>query len=221
MPRLRSAPPASSARTSGPAAIRLAVPLAAALSLAGAGAAWLCLSAPAAAQGLTGGAGPGGNSADADADHEAAEARANAPPPALPGAVPTIAGSARHAPADMDPNTALFDAIDRDDVTEAKDALSRGADLNATNVLGQKPIDMSIDLNHNDITFLLLSMRDTAGGSESAGQTASVSSNGAGSLTVNASSTRRKLGVQEARATRDSDGGTPKPEIGFLGFNGS
>lgn len=181
----------------------------------------LSASRPAAAQGLTGGGPRGSSQGDEDAGEAAAQARANAPPPALPGAVPSIAGSGRRAPADMDPNTALFDAIDRDDQGEAKDALSRGADLNATNVLGEKPIEMSIDLNHNDITFLLLSMREGAGGSETAAQTANVSGSAPGQLTVNASSARRTVRVQEAAAGRDRDGGAPKPEVGFLGFNGS
>ena len=81
-------------------------------------------------------------------------------PPALPGA-------ARHetaAPAtkpvlDMAPNDALFDAINRGDMTSAKDALSRGADIGAHNVLGMTPLELSVDLARNDITFLLLSMR--------------------------------------------------------------
>lgn len=83
-----------------------------------------------------------------------------APPPAIPGAVSNNAAAPATKPAsEMDPNAALFDAIDRGDFAAARDALNRGADLNARNVLGQRPVDMSIDLSRNDITFLLLSLR--------------------------------------------------------------
>ena len=66
----------------------------------------------------------------------------------------------------MAPTAALFDAINRGDIIAARDALNRGADLNAQNVLGMTPIDLSVDLGRNDITFLLLSMRS---GSDQAG----------------------------------------------------
>ncbi|MBE7211867.1 MAG: ankyrin repeat domain-containing protein, partial [Gluconacetobacter diazotrophicus] len=105
-----------------------------------------------------------------DADRDAAEAaqkaqakadaKAAAPPPAIPGAVTDEAtATSGHASADMEPTAALFDAINRGDIVSAKEALGRGADLNGRNVLGQNPLDMAIDLNRSDITFLLLSMR--------------------------------------------------------------
>ena len=81
-------------------------------------------------------------------------------PPALPGAVPRV-GEAPNAPASLDlpPTEALFDAINRGDIAEARDALTRGADLQGSNVLGMTPIALSVDLSRNDITFLLLSFR--------------------------------------------------------------
>jgi hypothetical protein len=77
-----------------------------------------------------------------------AQARDTAPPPA---------GSL-----DIPPTDALFEAINRGDLSMAKDALNRGADLSGRNVLGMTPLDLSIDLSRNDITFLLLSMRSQA-----------------------------------------------------------
>ena len=85
------------------------------------------------------------------------------PPDALPGA---RTDKDRVTPADrtaaeMDPNDALFDSINRGDIASARDAIKRGADLHARNVLGMSPLDLSVDLGRNDITFLLLSLRGT------------------------------------------------------------
>src|SRR5271166_4778306 len=84
-------------------------------------------------------------------------------PDALPGA---RTDKERVTPADrnateMDPNDALFDSINRGDLSTARDAIKRGADLHAHNVLGMTPLDLSVDLGRNDITFLLLSLRGT------------------------------------------------------------
>lgn len=81
------------------------------------------------------------------------------PPPGLPGAV----GSTNLAPSSppsqaASPNDALFDAINRGDMAEAQDAISRGADLDARNVLGMTPLELAVDLNRNNIAFLLLSI---------------------------------------------------------------
>ena len=89
-----------------------------------------------------------------------------APPPALPGARTTDNDP---APADrpaseMKPTDALFNSVNRGDITSARDAIARGADLDAQNVLGLTPIDLAVDLGRNDITFLLLSLRTNAGG---------------------------------------------------------
>ena len=103
---------------------------------------------------MGGGGGGGGGGGDAAAEEAKAAAAAAAPPPALPGAVPSDSAAPRgHVALDVNPNAALFDAINRGDLAGAKDALSRGADLQAVNILGQKPLDMAIDLNRNDITF--------------------------------------------------------------------
>ena len=82
------------------------------------------------------------------------------PPPALPGAASTGSPApANHAPVDMQPTDALFDAINRGDIATARDAISRGAELQGQNILGMTPLELSIDLGRNDISFLLLSMR--------------------------------------------------------------
>jgi hypothetical protein len=156
-----------------------------------------------------------GNPNDDDS-HPSKEDKPQEPPPAIPGAQPDE--NAAVAPADklaaeMSPNDALFDAISRGDLAAAKDALNRGAQLEAHNVLGQTPIDSSIDLDRNDITFLLLSMRPTLG----AGQPAAVASaepsrsRKGGKSVVEASASAR--GVQ-----RGANRGQPNPAVGFIGF---
>lgn len=174
-----------------------------------------------------GGGGLGGGGGGGD-DEAKAAAAANAPPPALPGAVSSDpAAPSGHMALDMNPTAALFDAINRGDLTAAKEALSRGADLAGTNVLGEKPIESSIDLNRNDITFLLLSMRNnesSSGDTRIATDTTSARSDKPGHVAINARSARRHDPVEEAsytRSHRGGDGGIAKPEIGFLGFGGS
>ncbi len=82
------------------------------------------------------------------------------PPPGLPGAVSDNTPLHNPPPPSQaaSPNDALFDAINRGDMAEAQDALNRGADLNARNVLGMTPLELAVDLNRNDIAFLLLSI---------------------------------------------------------------
>lgn len=151
-----------------------------------------------------------------------------APPAALPGAM----GAAEAAPAtmsakDMDPNTALFDAVNRGDIEAAKEALNRGADLQATNTLGQTPIDMSIDLDRHAITFLLLSMRQ--GGAATGAPAIAYAADGAPAHGHRKS--RAKHAGQDTGTLADADdtatprvrtiaagGGTPQPQAGFLGF---
>jgi hypothetical protein len=65
----------------------------------------------------------------------------------------------------LSPNDELFDAIDRGDTAAARDAIARGAALDATNAVGQTPIDESVSLGRNEITFLLVTLLH-AGGSD-------------------------------------------------------
>lgn len=192
------------------------------------------------AQLSAGGGSRGGGSGDerdaADAQQQAqakADAKAAAPPPAIPGAVTDEAtATSGHVSADMEPTAALFDSINRGDMTSAKEALGRGADLNGKNVLGQSPLDMAIDLNRNDITFLLLSMRNGTDGAPAA----SVATASADADAQPAGAARGARGKTRGRSARlaaasshtpsapqryAADGGAPKPDIGFLGFGGS
>ncbi|WP_342628261.1 ankyrin repeat domain-containing protein [Nguyenibacter vanlangensis] len=172
---------------------------------------------------------------DAEAEAEAADAakqaearraaKAAAPPAALPGAESNeeVAG---HANGDMNPTDALFDAVNRGSLNAAKEALNRGADMEAHNVLGQTPLDMAIDLNRNDITFLLLSLRTLNDGHVIAASTTNSGvemRNGSGHISINGSSHgKRGSGVMVTATHRYAqDGGTAQPEIGFLGFGGS
>ena len=84
--------------------------------------------------------------------------------PGLPGArsTPDRAAPADRPATDMEPNDALFDAVNRGDIAAVREALGRGADIRAHNILGMTPTDLSVDLGHADITFLLLSMRNAA-----------------------------------------------------------
>jgi hypothetical protein len=157
-----------------------------------------------------------------------------APPPALPGAEPATEGviPTDKAAADLPPTEALFDSIHRGDVASARDALSRGAELDGRNVLGQSPLDLSIDLNRNDITFLLLSMRGP-GGADRGPREASAAP---ASAEAPAARGRRGRAAREAAARPGrgpgeagpdggarpvlfaNDGGVPRPSVGFLGF---
>jgi hypothetical protein len=167
-------------------------------------------------------------------------AKSTAPPPSLPGAVTQ---GDRVAPAKgtviADPNDALFDAINRGDIASARDALDRGADLEAHNVLGMTPIDLSVDLGRNDITFLLLSLRNgdlqlNHRGTAQAGQTAPGGKPAPAGTKPSTAGTKQaarapatppvKQAAQIAPAAPVAprlfagDGGTPNPSVGFLGF---
>ena len=153
-----------------------------------------------------------------------------APPPALPGASSTeSAAPPTQTPSDMSPNAALFDAINRGDIAAARDALSRGAQLSAKNVLGLTPIELAVDLGRNDIAFLLLSMRgaegnDTAGPPPGQGQQAAAKAPAAHRpRPVQRTVAHKAPRVTPAARPEEAqlfahDGGTPIPSIGFLGF---
>lgn len=151
----------------------------------------------------------------------AKEAKRAAPPAAIPGAG-NDEDDGEHANADMEPTAALFDAINRGSVSAAKESINRGADMYHRNILGQTPLEMSIDLNRNPITFLLLSLRSA---DEQGARTAVATSeprmsveNGSGHLTIGAGKAPSKTSRYGNRY--DQSGGTAKPEVGFLGFGG-
>ena len=168
----------------------------------------------------------GGGGGHAPESHDSDEPKKPVPPPAIPGAVasPDAVAPTSKTAKDLDPNAALFDAIDRGDQTAARDALNRGADLNARNVLGQRPLDMSIDLSRNAITFLLLSMRSQVGDPDGAQQAEAGSDEAV--KPADAPVERRHghrhpapvaapVEVAQRSAAQSS---APQPSAGFLGF---
>ena len=143
-----------------------------------------------------------------------------APPPAIPGAQPDADAAvipADKVAAELSPNDALFDAINRGDLGAAKDAVSRGAQLDARNVLGQTPTDAAIDLSRNDITFLLLSLRGSVASSRPVQQASLQQASGRPGK--NGHSKLAKGAAQRAPVhVAAADRGTPNPAVGFTGF---
>ncbi len=158
-----------------------------------------------------------------------AEKPAAALPPVLPGtksapeaAAPTV------SPADLSPTDALFDAINRGDATAARDAINRGANMDGHNVLGLTPLELSIDLGRNDISFLLLSMRGEEPASQSAQKGAKRGADQPVASTPRATS-RSRIAAASAEPPAEpvvatprlysGNGGAPIPAAGFLGFD--
>jgi ankyrin repeat protein len=142
-------------------------------------------------------------------------------PPALPGAgnvAPSTAPSVAKQQSG-DPTTQLFTAINGNDYASAQDAISRGADLNAQNALGETPIDLSVSLNRNSITFMLLAARNDSGdGSNESGPMPSPAVSGvAPKGSASAAATPIKL-IGTPTPAASNNPGTPNPSAGFLGF---
>ena len=160
-----------------------------------------------------------------------------APPPSLPGARsrPDTVIPLKGGTSDLAPTDALFDAINRGDILSARDAINRGADLDSTNLLGLTPIELSVDLGRNDISFLLLSLRGASGSGQASRQPAAEAAPttmtqaekraAARAVRVSAASTRApaNLPVRPAAPRVPTlyagDGGAPVPAAGFLGFD--
>jgi hypothetical protein len=148
-------------------------------------------------------------------------------PPALPGAgsAPGLATAPQPArPNTGDPTAALFDAINKNDYAAAQDALSRGADLTAQNPLGETPLALSVDLNRNSITFMILSARNETG-TESGGL-----ATGQAALTpapqpqpekqhLHAEPAKLESPPMSPKPVYGNASGTPNPSAGFNGFN--
>jgi len=157
-------------------------------------------------------------------------------PDAVPGAkARTPAAPPTHVANDMPPTEALFDAINRGDMAGARDALNRGADLNGVNVLGMTPMELSVDLGRNDISFMLLSMRgeDSGRGSRAVARDIANPAPAAKPPSLARSAAQKKSAARSKPtdipvATKPiatpklfaNDGGTPVPSAGFLGFDG-
>jgi hypothetical protein len=157
-------------------------------------------------------------------------------PPALPGAraEPNAVAPAARSAADLPPNEALFDAINRGDLATAKDAVARGADLNAKNVLGLSPIELAVDLGRNQLSFYLMSLRGGQSSSRPpiAAQIAAASKPPTRAERVAAERAARAEKSRQSSTVADAtppgpptprlfsgNGGQPNPQAGFLGFN--
>jgi hypothetical protein len=158
-----------------------------------------------------------------------------APPPVLPGtkSAPEAAAPTASA-ATMSPTDALFDAINRGDGAAARDAVNRGANIDGQNTLGLTPLELSVDLGRNDISFLLLSMRgeDASARRIARGETRGEPSRQASEKrTTEVTRTVRRAPVVTT-ASRSAEepvvatprlysgnGGAPIPAAGFLGFD--
>ena len=142
------------------------------------------------------------------------DARRAAPPSALPGA-DSDNGDNSHARMDVNPTAALFDAVNRGSLLGAKEALSRGADINARNILDQTPLDLAIDLGRNDIMFQLLSLRTYNPDGRLVTSVEHEETPRKGHITIDG---RAALTAKAPPVVEDR--GHPIPSVGFLGFNG-
>jgi hypothetical protein len=192
------------------------------------------------AQGLGGMGGSGGGMPPRS---PTPKAEPETPPLPTPDAVPgakarTPVAPATHAAGDMQPTEALFDAINRGDLEAARDSVNRGADLDGVNILGMTPMELSVDLGRNDISFMLLSMRgeDSGRGSRAVGHSVAEKAAPA-ARTASRTPTAAKHAVRPRSAAAPAavhvqaakpagspklfanDGGTPLPSAGFLGFD--
>jgi hypothetical protein len=145
-------------------------------------------------------------------------------PAAIPGAgnpnLPTSQSVAKQQSGD--PTAELFTAINANDYNSAQDAISRGADLNAQNSLGESPIDLSVALNRNSITFMLLAARNDSG-DDSTANSASAAPVGTAamprhSLSGKSSAVPVKM-IENPATVPGNNPGTPNSNAGFLGFN--
>ncbi|MGH7122408.1 MAG: hypothetical protein ACREFP_26040, partial [Acetobacteraceae bacterium] len=162
-----------------------------------------------------------------------------------PGAVGNAGTPAPPPPAEsgLSPTAALFDAINRGDLAAARVAIGEGAQLDAKNLLGMTPLELAVDLNRNDIAFLLLSIEHeghAAAGSAGASPALSVPPASAaaavarGTASTNGSVAALLLAGQPAPGASTARpapqhrvdpaalplaaSGSPNPAVGFLGF---
>jgi hypothetical protein len=163
--------------------------------------------------------------------------------PALPGLAARRAPAPipRESPGSLAPNAALFDAISRGDIAAARDAVARGANIEARNALGLSPLDAAVDQGRNEIAFYLLSARDRTRNPAQPPSAADGVPAGLGDGNSAAAppplrapsrpaAPRAPLQTPPALAATPAasapgaqlwagNGGTPRPEIGFLGFD--
>lgn len=161
----------------------------------------------------------------------APDQRPREPAPALPGVAAQRGQApipAETPPSSMNPNDALFDGIARGDIQTVRDAVARGADVNARNALGLTAIDSAVDRGRSDIMFYLLSMRgsgsapppDRAPAPDARAQRAAAAAAAAAARSRPAPDPVQPT-TASARLPQlwQANGGTPQPSVGFLGFD--
>jgi len=151
---------------------------------------------------------------------EADQRRDTRKPTGLPGARGAqrgVVAPAERMPADMSPNEALFDAVNRGDIAAGRDAISRGAQLDGRNILGLTPLELSIDLGRNELTFLLLSMR---GAGSAPPPPPSAAARPTAPRPAAPRATAQEAAPPRQRQSTADAAGTPVPQAGFLGFGG-
>lgn len=145
-------------------------------------------------------------------------------PPALPGVAARRGQApipAETPPSSMNPNDALFDGINRGDIATVRDAVARGADVNARNALGLTAVDSAVDQGRPEIMFYVLSVRGMAGNAPPPPDSVPVR----GGPRVRTPAPVREAPVQPVNAAPrlpqlwQANGGAPQPSIGFLGFD--
>ncbi len=180
------------------------------------------------------------NSADGKSSKPTGRTPAPPPPSGVPGsrADTDLTSPAQPVVTDMPPTEALFDAINRGDLPAAQEAIGRGADIHGRNVLGLTPLELSVDLGRNSISFLLLSLRSGAGYGDGKAPATTAANAATGRQTA---AERRAEAAAERQAKREQqvartaarapaaaprtaalfagNGGTPAPTAGFLGFD--
>lgn len=146
-------------------------------------------------------------------------------PPALPGIAARRGQApipAEANPAGMNPNDALFDGINRGDIATVRDAVSRGADVNARNALGLTAVDSAVDQGRPEIMFYVLSVRGIAGNAPPPPQTIPMRGP---AQRVRTPPPQREAAAPATTTTQrlpvlwQGNGGAPQPSIGFLGFD--
>ncbi|MFN6953394.1 MAG: hypothetical protein ACK4PG_01225 [Acetobacteraceae bacterium] len=142
-------------------------------------------------------------------------------PAALPGTagrVPAPVIPRDPAAVNLSPNAALFDAINRNDLAAARDAVARGASLQARNMLGLTPIDAAVDQGRSEIAFFLLQARATEGRRAEPPPEPPARRAAAAPAPRIVAAPARPAEPQRPRLFAN-DGGAAQPEIGFLGFD--
>lgn len=147
-------------------------------------------------------------------------------PPALPGVAARRGLApipAEANPSGMNPNDALFDGINRGDIATVRDAVARGADVNARNALGLTAVDSAVDQGRPEIMFYVLSVRGMAGNAPPPPD--AIPLRGAPRVRTPPPERERAAPVQPVIAAArlpllwQANGGPAQVSIGFLGFD--